>query len=146
MSMRMLNRNKQQLYYALHIGVEPIYELDENGDKIIEYIDKEGNIYYRESGEYKQKYSEPVSFEGNIATSGGESEAIEFGLNMSDYEAVLIVDKGFIPVSETSLIWHDTEPVILDDGSVDGESADYSIVKLSPSLNSDKYVLKKLIK
>lgn len=146
MPMRMLNRNKQTLYYALHKGVEPIYELDESGDKIIEYIDEEGNIYYRETGEYKQTYSKPVLFEGNIATSRGESEATEFGLNMSDYEAVLIVSKGLIPVSETSLIWHDTEPLLLDDESADGESADYSIVKTSPNLNSDKYVLKKIIK
>ena len=46
-----------------------------------------------------------VSFFGNIAMSGGEAEAVEFGLNVGDYEAVLLVDKNSLPIDETSLIW-----------------------------------------
>lgn len=144
--MRMLKKNKQKLHYSLFIEERPKYALDEFGNKIIEYVDEEGNEYYRETGETERVYSLPVEFLGNISMSGGEAEAMEFGLNTADYEAVLIVDKGLLPVDESSLIWFDSEPVIDDNGLVDYVTADYSIIKISPSLNVDKYVLKKTIK
>ena len=144
--MRMLKKNKQKLHYSLFLEERPEYALDEFGNKIIEYVDEEGNEYYRETGETERVYSLPVEFLGNISMSGGEAEAMEFGLNTADYEAVLIVDKGLLPIDESSLIWFESEPVINDNGLVDYVTADYSIIKISPSLNVDKYVLKKTIK
>ena len=131
--MMMLNQNKQKMYYANLLDV--IQE---------EYIDEDGNRY--PTGEPKNIYSEPIEFEGNIAMSGGEAEAQEFGLNLADYEAVLVVGKNTLPITETSLIWHVTEPTKDDKGYTDEYSADYRIVKISPSLNFDKYVLKKVVK
>lgn len=144
--MRMLKKNKQKLHYSLFLEERPEYALDEFGNKIIEYVDEEGNEYYRETGETERVYSLPVEFLGNISMSGGEAEAMEFGLNTADYEAVLIVNKGLLPIDESSLIWFESEPVINDNGLVDYVTADYSIIKISPSLNVDKYVLKKTIK
>lgn len=131
--MRTLNKNKQKMYYATL--VDTVQE---------EYIDEDGNRY--PTGEPKNIYSEPVEFYGNIAMSGGEAEAVEFGLNLADYEAVLLVGKNTLPITETSLIWHATEPTKGTDGNTDEYSADYRIVKISPSLNFDKYVLKKVVK
>ena len=131
--MRTLNKNKQKMYYANLIDV-----LQE------EYVDEDGNRY--PTGEPKNIYSEPIEFKGNIAMSGGEAEAQEFGLNLADYEAVLVVDKNTLPITETSLIWHNSEPTRDDDGYTDEYSADYRIVKPSPSLNIDKFVLKKVVK
>ena len=144
--MRMLKKNKQKLHYSLFLEERPEYALDEFGNKIIEYVDEEGNEYYRETGETERVYSLPVEFLGNISMSGGEAEAMEFGLNTADYEAVLIVEKGLLHIDESSLIWFESEPVINDNGLVDYVTADYSIIKISPSLNVDKYVLKKTIK
>ena len=131
--MMMLNQNKQKMYYANLLDV--IQE---------EYIDEDGNRY--PTGEPKNIYSEPIEFEGNIAMSGGEAEAQEFGLNLADYEAVLVVGKNTLPITETSLIWHVTAPTKGIDGNTDEYSADYRIVKISPSLNFDKYVLRKVVK
>lgn len=131
--MRTLKKNKQKMYYATL--VDTIQE---------EYIDEDGNRY--PAGEPKNIYSEPVEFYGNIAMSGGEAEAQEFGLNLADYEAVLLVGKNTLPIDETSLIWHTSEPTKDDNGYTDEYSADYRIVKISPSLNFDKYVLKKVVK
>jgi len=131
--MRTLNKNKQKMYYATL--VDTIQE---------EYIDEDGNRY--PTGEPKNIYSEPVEFYGNIAMSGGEAEAVEFGLNLADYEAVLVVGKNTLPIKETSLIWHTAEPIKDIGGNADEYSADYRIVKISPSLNFDKYVLKKVVK
>lgn len=144
--MRTLRKNKQKLYYALQIGEQPQYELDEDGNKIIDYIDDEGNVYYRQSGDTDIVYSKPVPFFGNIVTSGGESEIVEFGVNLADYEAILVTSKGLLPINETSRIWQNNAPVLNVDGTVDEHSADYTVVKVSQSLNVDKYILKKIVK
>lgn len=142
--MRTLQKNKQKMYYALQIGEVPVYETDEDGN--IVYIEVDGEQIPVETGETKIEYGEPVEFLGNIAMSGGESEAVEYGLNLSDYSAVLVVDKGLIPIIEASRIWHNTKPVMNPDGTVNEFTADYTVVKVSPSLNVDKFVLKKEVK
>lgn len=135
--MRMLNRNKQKMYYALYGKEVPIYEY---------YIDSDGNEIPLETGETKIVYENPIEFLGNISLSGGESEAVEFGLNLADYEAILVVAKNTLPINETSRIWHNTEPTYNEDGTVNESSADYKVAKVSSSLNVDKFVLKKIVK
>ena len=135
--MRTLKKNSQKMYYANQIGIVPIYE---------EYTDDDGNTYLLDTGETKIGYGEPVEFFGNISMSGGESEAVEFGLDLSQYSAVVVLPKNYINVSETSRIWYDTEPQKDVGGGTDGYSADYTIVKISKSLNFDKLVLQKVVK
>lgn len=135
--MMMLNQNKQKMYYANQDKIVPIYE---------EYTDEDGNTYLLDTGETELVHGEPIEFYGNIAMSGGEAEAVEFGLNLADYEAVLLVSKNTLPLNEQSRIWHTSEPTKDDKGYTDEYSADYRIIKISPSLNFDKYVLKKVVK
>lgn len=135
--MRMARVNKQKMHYALYGKEVPIYDY---------YTDNEGNKIPLDTGETKITYENPVEFFGNIALSGGESEAVEFGLNLADYEAILVVAKNTLPIDETSRIWHNTEPTYNEDGTVNEVSADYTVVKVSPSLNVDKFVLKKVVK
>lgn len=136
--MMTLAANKQKLYYALQSDVSfPVYDY---------YIDGEGNKHPIDTGETYYPYPEAILFYGNIAMSGGDVQNTEYGLDISSYEAVLIVGKGELPINETSLIWAETEPKIKDDGTVDSFTADYRIVKISPSLNFDKYILAKVIK
>lgn len=143
--MMTLNQNKQKLYYALLDNVVPIYETDDDGN-IIYYEDEEGNKIPLETGDTKITYSKPIEFYGNIAMSGGEVETQEFGLNLADYEAILVLGKNTLPITETSLIWQNTEPKFNIDGTVDENSADYKIVKINTSKNYDKYVLSKVVK
>lgn len=135
--MRTLNKNTQKMYYANQDKEVPITET---------YYDDEGNAYELDTGETELVYGEPIEFYGNIAMSGGEAEAQEYGLSLSDYEAILVVSKNTLPIDETSRIWHTSETTKDDKGYTDEYSADYRIVKISPSLNFDKYVLKKVVK
>lgn len=136
--MRTLNKNKQRLFYANQDKIVPIYE---------EYTDEDGNTYPLDTGETKLVYGEPVEFKGNISmSSSGEAQAVEFGLNLSDYSAILVTDKDYVPLSETSLIWYENEPKKDTDGNTDEYSADYRVVKLSPSINVSKYALQKVVK
>lgn len=136
-NMRTLKKNKQKMYYANQDRIAPIYET---------YIDDDGNEYQLDTGETKLVYGEPVEFNGNISMSGGEAEAVEYGLNLADYSAILVMDKNTLPITETSLIWQNTEPKKDADGNTDEYSADYRIVKISPSLNIDKFILQKVVK
>lgn len=142
--MRMARKNMQKMYYALLLGEQEVPVRDDEGNIIIDYTDEEGNEYPRT--EMRITYSDPVEFFGNITLSGGESEAVEFGLNMGDYSAVLLTAKGLLPIDETSRIWRSTEPTKNEYGTTDEFSADYTVVKCSPSLNVDKYVLKAVVK
>lgn len=142
--MRMLNRNKQRLYYALQTGTRPIYETDSNGD--IVYIEVDGEMIPVETGEKETTYSEPVAFYSNIAMSGGDSKEVEYGISTADYEAVIVTSKNYIPLDETSLIWHHTQPQRYSDGSVNPKSADYTVIKINESLNDVRYVLKEVVK
>lgn len=135
--MRTLNKNKQKLRYALFGNAVPVYDY---------YIDSEGNKIPLDTGEFTMGYYAPKKFKGNIATSGGESNSVEYGIDISQYSAVLIVGKELLPIDETSLIWYESEPKYNADGSVDGDSADYKVVKVLPSLNGMKYLLKKVVK
>ena len=144
--MRTLNRNKVNLYYANQTAETPIYEL--NSDGTIKTITVDGVSTKVISGYETNSYSKPISFEGNIALSGGEVMNVEYGVDPSAYDAVLVVNKGDIDISETSLIWAETEPTYKDVEKtiVDPCSADYRVTRVSPSLNESKYLLNKVVK
>lgn len=136
----------QPMKYALQDGRVPIYERDENGD--IVYIEVDGQKIPVETGEYETGYSAPVDFMGNISMSGGEAEAKEFGMDIGDFDAVIVLEKDAIPITETSIIWH-TSPVKYKDEQntiVDSKSADYAVKRVSPSLNFTKVLLQRIVK
>lgn len=147
--MRTLVRNQQNLYFAELIDSEPVYALDENGNKIISYIDESVTppvVYYEERGVTKKHYSAPIPFVANIAQSNGDMREQEYGLSEGSYEAILVTEKGKYPITKTCLIWHTTEPEVDESGYALAASADYTILSINESLNVDKYVLGKVVK
>lgn len=144
--MRTLDKNKSQMWYALHRESEDIYKLDEHGNKIIVYVDESTippTVYYEKVGHTKEGYSEPVEFYGNIAfNKSGEAETTEFGVSLAEYEATVTVSKDLLPIDETSLIWTHT-PLTDGDGYAVESDADFKVLKVVPSLNVTKYLLAK---
>ena len=136
--MRSLKKNKQKLYYATYSDEIPVYETDEDGN--IKYTEVDGELVPIQIG-IMAGYNKPVIFYANIAMSGGEAEAKEYG-----YDIGAVSSDKSLPITETSRIWHEREPQYHADGSVDGDSADYSVLAVKLSLNSMKYLLKKLPK
>ena len=146
--MRNLRKNKQTLYYALYLGEEPRYKLDEEGNSIISYIDKTTTppTYYYEEDGVESIYDDYVKFKGNIVMSGGDSQSVDYGVSVAEYEAVLITEKDMLPITETSLIWYKSEPTIGANKHTDYSTADYKVIKVSKSLNEDRYILAKIVK
>lgn len=147
--MRTLNKNKIQMWYALHRDSEPIYKLDEHGNKIVVYTDTTTDpptVYYEKEGTTVEGYSAPVEFLGNIAfAKSGEAETTEFGVSLVDYEADVTVSLDYLPIDETSLIWTHT-PLVDNDGYAVEADADYRVLKVRPSLNECRYLLAKVQK
>lgn len=141
--MRSLKKDQQPFHYATYSEEIKVYKRDENGN--IEYVEIDGSLEPIEIGTVAG-YNEPVLFYANIAMSGGEAEAREYGFDIGSYEAVLVTTDKSLPITETSRLWQVTEPIINADGTVDGDSADYSVLAVKPSLNGMKYLLKKLPK
>lgn len=146
--MRTLSKNKQKLKYALFHENEPEYALDENGEKIVEFVDEDGIVYYKQTGNVKTYYGDLTDFLGNISLSGGESREVNYGVDVSDYDAVLVMDKDALPITETSLIWQESEVGYKDTDKteIDAKSADYKVTRVSPSLNQVKYLLERIVK
>lgn len=142
--MRTLAKNKVPMKYALYKGQEDVFVKDDNGEPIVDYIDEQGNIYYRT--ETVSKYSEPTDFFASISMSGGESEAVEFGVDIGNYDAVIITSLNEFPISETSFIWATSEPQYTAEGRLNTSTADFRVKAVKPSLNQTKLLLSAVVK
>lgn len=141
--MRSLKKNKQKLWYSTYADQIIIYEKDEDGN--IKYIDDgEGNQIPIEIGT-KAGYSSPVIFYANISAAKGISDSEVFGVSL-DYTKTISTTDITLPISETSLIWFETEPAISNDGTVDENTADYFVVAVARSLNNVVYAIKRRAK
>lgn len=156
--MRTVRRNKQKLKYALYIGNVNIVDVDDDGNPKY-YLDSEEKKTYMSSGK-KSIYGEPVDFSANITEAGGETEALEFGLSVADYQAIALYSKGAYPLVEGAIVWEDSEVEydtdvmyytkdfknLIEVHSPKKVSADFSIRKISNSLNFTRAILKAITK
>lgn len=142
--MRQMSKNKQRMYYAIPDGEQqPIYERDEHGE--IVYMEIDGDQVPVETGQWETPYAEPVRFYGNI-NSGNTGYAIAraYGISSGNFDAVLCMRKGELPIDVASLIWYDKEPKYRMDGTVDPGSANYSVRRVPPCLDEIIYLLRKV--
>jgi len=139
--MRSLKKNQQKLWYSTYADQITIYATDGAGNII--YDDIDGQQVPRIKAE-RAGYNNPVPFYANISAAKGTSDAEVFGVSL-DYTKTISTTDMTLPISETSLIWFETEPV-MKNGVVDESSADYSVVAVARSLNNVVYALKKRAK
>lgn len=137
--MRSLERNKQKLYYATYHDKQVVYETDADGN--IVYVDIDGVQVPVEISTSSAGYSAPVEFKANISAGRGESDDQVFGKNLDYTRSISSCDMA-LPITTTSKIWFETNPVLLEDGSADANSADYDVVLAPHSLNSISIAIK----
>ena len=160
--MRQLRKNRQVLYFAQYEGQKPVYAKDE-----AYLMTESGNHLVTENGSplvadillttevdgeevvvidaYKDDYSVPAKFKANISFDSGETHLGEYGLNPSDYNAIISADKGKLPFDERTLIWHTSQLEYDEDGDIKPESADYRVIAVKTSLNEERFILKKRV-
>ena len=114
--MRCMDRNKTRFFYALYLGKTPM-------------VDDYGN----ETGEYEIEHGNPVAMFGNISAARGETATRQFG-ESEGYDRVIVLDDPTTPIAESSILWVDTLPVLVDGAT--STPHDYVVKKVARSLNS----------
>lgn len=114
--MNCLNRNKKKIYYRNFVKADPI-------------TDDYGN----ETGEYENTYGEIQTLYAYVTPNQGYEAERMFGKDVN-YDRVIICKAT--DINEYSQIWVDASI------SVD---ADYSVVRVSKSLNSVSIAIRKLV-
>ena len=123
--MKILHRNKVRIFYANYVDKEPV-------------LDKDGY----QTGEYKVVYSNPVEVRGNVSSARGEVITRQFGEDES-YDRVIVMDDPKVPITLSSVMWIDTMPDILSDGTTE-TPYDYIVKQVAPSLNSVSIAVSKV--
>ena len=141
--MRTLKRNKQTMRYVLYSEKTPVYATDDDGNILYDTID--GVEVPVETGDYQDGYSDPVAFKANIVFAGGQAEAEAYGMDVGAYTHKMVTMRKDLPITETSLIFRESEPEYKDGVLVD-TSADFRVIRCADSLNEDVYLLKQITK
>lgn len=146
--MRMLNKNKQKMYYSMPTGNKiPVYERDEDGN--IKYMFIDGVAVPVESGEYEPEYSKPVQFFNGIAGKLSKSVMKAFGIDDSSTYAQMDTLANEYPFGKGAYIWrtseigYKTNPKMM----VDVSTADYMVENvLNEGINIWNYLLQRNLK
>lgn len=141
--MRSLKKNKRSIYFATYSEQITIYKKDDDGNIVYEEIDGEliPVIIAEKAG-----YSEPKEFYANISAGKGTAQEEVFGTDVDFTRSICTTDLS-LPIDERSIVWIESEPKYLADGTVDPDSADYKVAaKPAKGLNSLVIALKALPK
>lgn len=139
--MRSLKKNKQKLYYATYSDEIPVYETDENGK--IKYTEVDGELIPIPIGTMAG-YNEPVIFYANISAGKGDVQADVFGSSV-DYSRTISTCSMDCPITKLTRLWIGCEPQYNEDGSVNGDSANYEVAAPpAKSLNGIVIAIKEL--
>ena len=104
--MRDLRKNQRKMYYSLYMEQE-----NDSGFDVLDTV---------------AKYSAPIEFRASLSVGQSDSDDSPFGKDIS-YDRIISTVKKDLPITETSLVWYETKPVLLEDGSADPSSADYKV-------------------
>lgn len=139
--MRMIQRNKIAMKYALLEDIVPIYQTDDEGNVIYDEID--GEQVPRETGKTRSRYKPAVDFAANVNFSGqSEIRNTVYGLSKSQYDAIFYTMRDEYPLDETTILFINATPEVDDEGYVKLESADYRVVRVIKSINYNTYLIR----
>ena len=144
--MRLLERNKKPLWYALRTG--STYITDSNGHK---------------TGDKEQAYGTPVRVMMSMAISSGANNLGSQGIAelepwgiVTGYTARAVTEDMTCPIAEDSLIWYGIEPtrVVQVQKTVNGQTVtvdetvsvphNYKVVRRAESINHLIFYLKEV--
>ena len=124
--MRDLRRDQRKMYYSLYMEQE-----NDSGFDVLDTV---------------AKYSAPIEFRASLSVGQSDSDDSPFGKDIS-YDRIISTVKKNLPITETSLIWYETKPVLLEDGSADPSSADYKVAAMPlDGLDGIRIAIKRIAK
>ena len=124
--MRDLRKNQRKMYYSLYVEQENDSDFD--------------------SLDTVAKYSAPIEFRASLSVGQSDSDDSPFGKDIS-YDRIISTVNKSLPITETSLIWYETKPILLEDGSADPSSADYKVAAMPlDGLDGIRIAIKRIAK
>ena len=121
--MRELERNKQNIYYALM-------------NSVVEATDSSG---YK-TGELVKNYSAPTPFRINVSPARGNADREGFGIDCVYSKTMSTADKN-CPIEEDTLLWIGIEP---STSTVSYIPHNYYVVRKAESLNDIVYAIREV--
>ena len=115
--MRDLIRNRVPFWYSVYEGKDPIV--------------KDGF----DTGQYQEKYSEPVRAWAQISPATGDSSTEMFGASVSYDRVISTVQQ--LPINEYSRLWIDTDPTT-------GGQWDYRVKRVAMGLTNNLWAIEKV--
>lgn len=129
--MRSLEINKTQIYYALYLGTQPIY-------------DEDGN----DTGEKRSIYGLPVNLRIRVSPNKGETQSETFGLDIS-YDSTMVTTAS-LPIDEFSILWLGKTPQLensqypLDSEGNQITGHTHTVVRVAKDINVTQYAIKRV--
>ena len=123
--MKTLSRNKRPFYYARFESSVPV-------------TDEYGN----QTGEYSIVYSNPILAHAYVSSATGLSKNELFG-EIEEYDKNIVMSSIPNGLTESSILWIDTMPVLNLDGSTE-TPYDYRVFKIAESLNTATIAVSKV--
>lgn len=144
--MRMLKKNKQNMYYSQRIGWQDVYEKDEYGNIKYTEINEDGSVIQIPipTGEKELIYGDAIPFKANINGKLNDAIVRAFGVDNSDNHAQITASKDRFPFVVGTRIWLNSEVLYKDESKtiIDQDSADYEVRGvLREGLNEDLFYL-----
>jgi hypothetical protein len=115
--MRNLNRNKRQIYYALHVKDVPVK-------------DEYGN----ETSETEPVYGDPVALTMNVSGATGADAVQAFG-SFTNYSRTMCVSDPNCPIDENTIVWF---------GAAPPDPHNYIVTRKADSKNGILYALREV--
>ena len=115
--MRNLNRNKRQIYYALH--TDDVANIDEYGN---------------ETGETTPVYGPEVELKCNVSAATGADAVQAFG-SFTNYSRTMCVSDLNCPIDEKTIVWF---------GAAPPDPHNYLVVRKADSKNGILYALREV--
>lgn len=140
--MRLQRKNKVYITYSLFDRIEPVYKQDEYGNVVTDVID--GDQVPIEVGQ-RELYTKPKRKLVSFSTGGKSAIKDEYGIDETDWNAMIMVELGRLNLDSRSLVWRNNSVTYREDGSVDPNSAEYKVVRVLPSNTVQRYLLQKVV-
>ena len=118
--MRLLDRNKRTIKYALCQSGDSVMLKDDNGDY---------------TGERGLAYATPVEIRCRVSSASGSSLIDQFGVNV-DYDRTIQIEGTGLGITETAVLW-------IDETDIE-KPHDYIITRVAESLNHTTLAVKKV--
>lgn len=128
--MRLLERNKQTVYYRNFISQTPATVTDEYGNTL-------------ETGEKTKVYGEIKSVEAYVKSAIGENEAEPFG-DFTSKRRTIYIDKDEADINEYSILWVGIEPNADEETGEPQTPHNFTVDGISSGINHDRILIRKV--